>query len=127
MKKLVLICAALLAVCTSCHKPEVGDGRTSYTFVNKVVPLDGLGINAWIYEYDAADQRIDSNYIEAPKYNHDYTFYPNDSCHHLKAKVFSSEKDRWSPTVFLIRPGENIRIEVSLQTEYAFREPEYHE
>ncbi|MCQ2297074.1 MAG: hypothetical protein MJZ51_00485 [Bacteroidales bacterium] len=126
MKKILLLSVALL-VLSGCKKTPVDDGRTSYTFVNKVLPLEALNINCWIYEYNRADQRIDSNYIATPEYNKDYTFYPSDSCHHIKAKVFSTEKDRWSPDVFLIKPGKNIRIEVSLQTEYAFKEPEYHE
>lgn len=125
MRKVVLVAFVAVMMCVAGCKKEPVDDRTSYTFVNKVVPLQGLGINAWIYEYDESDVRIDSNYIASPAYNQDYTFYPNEQCHHIKAKVFSPEKDRWSPDVILIQPGKNVRIEVTLQTEYAFTEPEY--
>lgn len=121
-----MLIAFMLTLCGCRKDRSIDDGRTSYTFVNMVAPLSSWNINAWIYEYDSANVRIDSNYIASPEYNKDYTFYPSEACHHLTAKVFSPEKDRWSPDVFLIRPGRNIRIEVSLSTPYAFKEPEYH-
>lgn len=131
---LLLLLACALAL-SSCHKekeiPAEGssylsvnaDGSTTYSLVNEVIPVAGLGISCTVFEYDAADVRVDSNYIESPEYRHEYKFTPCSQCHHLKVKVCSTEKTRWGPTVYTLRKGCNTKIAVTLSTEYGFQEP----
>lgn len=136
MKKLLFFAFVLMAFC-ACRKEEEipaegssyltvnADGSTSYSLVNEVIPVTGLGINCTVYEYDTADVRVDSNYIESPEYKHEYRFAPCGRCHHLKVKVCSTESTRWGPTVYTLRKGCNTKIAVSLGTEYGFKEPVY--
>ena len=106
----LLLLTLLLAV--GCKSPVVDEGVTSYTLINKInFAALGYGIDATIYEYDAADHRLDSNIILQPEFRKEYTFYPADTVDHLKLKLTSTEHTvRWAGTIFYLIPGQNIQL-----------------
>lgn len=119
---LLLAVVALLAV--SCGKDDpIEPGRTSYTLVCNIPITDEMGLTCYCYEYDTADVRIDSNVIANPDSGREYTFYPAEGVDHVKVRVTSSEAERWSPTVYRLKQGENLYLTVSLTTRYTFSEP----
>lgn len=124
-KLLALLLGALLLT-TACD-PEVDDGPTRYTVVNALTDTEMWGgLNVYVYEYDANEQRIDSFYIQNPEYKKEYVNYPREETRYLKLRLLSNENtERWGDTIFTIVKDNNIEIRVNLKfmNNYCFNEP----
>lgn len=126
-KLFVLVALMSCLAIVSCKDPVVEDGPTRYTLINSLSNTEPFGgLNVYIYEYNAGDQRIDSNYIENPEYKKEYIFYPREEATHLKLRLLSNENtERWGDTIVAIQPNQDTRIRVNLSfmTNYRFTEP----
>lgn len=132
MKKInILLFVAFSFLLFSCNdKPNPVEGVTSYTLVSKInFAALGYGIDVTIYEYDAADNKLDSNLISQPKYKEPYTFYPSNEVDHLKMKLTSTEQTvRWANKIFFLTRGQNTELVAGLSlitdaNAYCFNEP----
>lgn len=122
MKKLLLFVVAAALCAVACTKPN--EGKTTYTIKNKLT--DAYKITATVYEYDKADQRIDSNTVVCPEVGQDYTFEANPLAQHVKVKLTSEENTvRWGKTIVFLTPNEDTPISVGLGmlANYSLTEP----
>lgn len=120
-RHILLSVLAVLLFC-ACEKPN--DGKTTYTLTNRLT--DAYKITATIYEYNAADQRVDSNILVVPEVGKAYTFEANDSATHVKVKLTSEENTvRWGKTIITLTPHEDTPITVGLGmlANYSLTEP----
>ena len=130
MKRTILIIAFSIMTLVSCTKPHEPTGHTSYSIESRInFAFVGYDIDAIVYEYNEAGQRIDSNIVESPEYGKQYLFDPNEATTHLKLKLVSSENTvRWANKIFEIIPFDNVEIVASLAmvtdpNSYCFNEP----
>ncbi len=130
MKRVKIFVSIALLCCLSflsCKDPQADDGPTRYTLVNSLSNTEPWGgLNVYIYEYNAEDHRVDSNYISNPEYQKEYVFYPREEATHLKLRLLSNENtERWGDTIIAIKPDQDTRIRVNLRfmTNYCFNEP----
>lgn len=130
MKRTILIIALFVIAFASCTKPHEPTGTTTYSIESRInFSFVGYDVDAIVYEYDAAGQRIDSNIVESPVYGKQYIFAPNEATTNLKLKLVSSENTvRWANKIFAIIPFDNIAIVASLSMVtdpncYCFNEP----
>lgn len=119
----VLGCAVFMLSACKKEPGVVADGRTSYTLISRIPVTGNFDLVTTIYEYDAADNRVDSNMVVHPEYNKEYTFYPADSVSHVKVKCVSEGNVRWGAKVYRMTSGQNVYLSVGITTEYAFEEP----
>lgn len=123
---LLLLAVATLAL-TACHDKDDGipDG-TSYTIKSKIPSAVTKVITATFLEYNAADQRVDSNKIHQPEFNKSYTYVACDSAHHIKVRLDSDEgTHRWGDTIMMLKPDGNIQVVINQDylTCYSLHEP----
>ena len=127
MKRFYFLFALPLFLFLSCGEEDpysdTDDGRTRYTVIGNVPSVAAAMIDrATVFEYNAADERIDSNLISNPTSGTQYVFYPNDKANHLKVKLISKEDTyRWGDTIVLLKEGKNVSITIALgmpQTKY---------
>jgi hypothetical protein len=118
----LLLCGTGL---TACHHDDIPDG-TSYTIKSKIPSIVTKVITATFIEYDAADNRVDSNKIAKPTFNKEYTFVACGSAHHIKVRLDSDEgTHRWGDTILCLVPDKNTKVVIdqSYLTRYSLHEP----
>lgn len=125
MKKTALLLLLTLLMVTACKEPD--DGPTRYTLVNALTDTELWGgLNVYIYEYDANEQRVDSFYVQNPEYKKEYVNYPREETRYLKLRMLSNENtERWGDTIFTVVKDHNteIRVNLKLMNNYCFNEP----
>jgi len=120
----------MTAFATSCDKnedpyTESADGKTRYTVIGAVPSVAASMLSsATVYEYNAADERIDSNIISDPSSGTRYTYIANEESSHLKVKLISKQDTyRWGDTIVMLKKGMNVNITISITSPTAFNEP----
>lgn len=127
----LLFLSVPLLLFTACHREndDPYEGQTRYTVIGKVPSLAAnLIATATVYEYNSADERIDSSVINDPSTGKKYIFPANSNSTHLKVKLVSKEETfRWGDTIIHLVPTQNVDVVISATSPIRFTEPKLEE